>query len=170
MAPPGPSEATCIEAYEKRRDGMSYREIAAAMAGPPHRCGGHTTARRWVALGHALVTRDEDGRLDPMLKRRARREMAIDALDSIRVEMAADVEGGNLPRDAYYRLRIEAIRLAVQIGGWRAAPEPARVKVSGAGTKKPATPRDLFESLAAIPQSELDALIDDMLPSERTDR
>lgn len=165
----GPSEATALMAYKLHsEDRLSYRQIAAEMAGPPHFCGNHTTARRWVEAGRRLIHYDEDGMSDPLRKRGARREVASDTLDALFVKIEADMVAGHLPRADGRRLQLRMLENYVHLHGLRRAPEPARVKVSGA--KGATTPRDLFESLAAIPPDELDALIDDMLPNGRTDR
>lgn len=150
----GPSEATAIMAYELRCQHKSYRQIATLMAGDPHRCGGHTTAMRWVAIGQAILTRDEDGRFDPMRKRRARREMAIDQLDDLAAEMRVDAKaaGEKLDLKVYYDYRIRVILAQAQLGGWRGAPEPSRVKVTGGGGGR--VPRELIESLGAVPLHE----------------
>src|SRR5215208_189566 len=120
-------EPSWIEAYERQRNGESLREIAAAMAGPPHFCGNHTTARRWAENGLALAA----AKGDPLRKTRARREMAVDALNAVRVEMTVDAEAGHLPRDVMYRLKILAIEKAARIGGYEAPRPTARIKVAG---------------------------------------
>lgn len=171
MAIPGrpgnlPSEATVLLAYEKHCERKSYRTIAVEMAGDPHYCGGHSTARRWVAMGREVLTRCEDGSVDPNRKRRARRETAADSIDTLFTQMRADSDANDLPREAMYRLQLKAIELQVQLLGLRAAPEATRVKVTGSGGR-PVVDPNLFASLAALPREEIDALLDDMLPDGR---
>lgn len=148
---PAELEATAVEAYRKRCDGMSYRDIAAAMAGPPHFCGGHTTARRWVELGRTVEA--EKG--DSNRKRRARREMAADAIDALRVRMSEDAHAGRLDRAAMYRLQLQALTLQVQLLGLRAAPEPAKAKLSISGGSMTGVDPDVLAALAALDPDEL---------------
>ena len=157
-------ERSWLTAYEMKRDGMSLREIAAELKGPPHFCGGYSTAKRWVESGLAVVA----AKGDPLRKRHARREMAIDACDAGRVELAQDVKAGLIDREAYHRLRLAYIKHAVDFAGAQAPRELPKVRRPD-GSKTPATPGELLDSLAAM-QPELDALIDDMLPDERNNR
>jgi len=158
---PAELEASWIEAWDKRCEGKSFPEIAAEMAGPPHFCGSKTTARRWVENGLGVVA----AKGDPLRKRRARREMALTALDALRVKMDQDLEAGLMAeREAYYRLQRQYILDAVTIAGAQAPRELPRAKRSD-GSKRPATPGELLDSLVAM-QPEIDALIErDMLPN-----
>jgi hypothetical protein len=154
---PEQQEAAWTAAYELKCAGKSLGDIAAELAGAPHWCGGKTTARGWVENGLALAA----AKGDPLRKQRARREMSIDAIDMLRVEMAQDVVAGHLPdRAAYYRLQLEAIRLSTHLAGAKAPAALPRVKRTD-GSSGPATPGELLDALAAM-QPELDALIDDM--------
>ena len=146
---PEQQEAAAMDAYELRCRGLGLRAIAAELKGPPHFCGGHTTARAWVELGRALVVGEDSNR-----GRRARREMAIDALDEMRVEMAEDVKAGRLDREAAYRLKIRALEVQAQLGGWRAAPQATKAKLAVSGTTTPELDPDLLRAIAAIPQHE----------------
>lgn len=158
-------EPSWVAAYELRRDGWSLPDIAAELAGPPHNCGSKSTAARWVKEGRAVLA----AKGDPLRKRQARREMAVDALDAIRVQadLLAKSDRDVDPVDLL-RIKMMAIEKAARIGGFEAPRPTARVKVTGSGGK-PQIPAELFESLAAIPVDDLlDAL--HTLPDERTDR
>lgn len=146
-------ETTHLIAFEKHRQRKSYRDIAAEMEGPPHFCGGHTTARRWVEAGRLLVHLDEDGTADPNRKRGARRETAGDTLDALFVKIEEEMTKGLLPRDRGRALQIRALEIYIQVHGLRAAPQPARVKVTGSGGGQ--VPRELLEQLLALPPDEL---------------
>lgn len=143
-------ESSYEEAYRRWSGGESYSRIAAAMAGPPHFCGGKSTATDWVAAGYRL---DAD-RNDPMNKRRAQRDAVGLTLREYRARLADDVTAGRMKRDTAYRLELEAIRLYVHTLGLRAAPQAARVRLTG---DVPATglPEDLARALAALPPDEL---------------
>jgi hypothetical protein len=157
---PEEMEPTWVEAYELRCDGLSFREIAAQMAGPPHYCGGHPTAIRWWEQGRAIVA----AKGDKSRSRRARREMAIDALDKLRVKMDLDLKAGTLDgRVDYYKLQRQYILDAATLAGAQAAREPARVHVTGNG--RPRVTPELLAPLAALAASgELDELIDSLQP------
>jgi len=158
-------EASHLIAYKLRyEDRLCYRDIAAQLAGPPHFCGNHTTARRWVQEGYRLVHLNEDGMTDPMRKRGARREIAGDTLDSLFARIEQEMTAGTLKRDKGRALQLRALENYIHLHGLRRAPEPARVKLSGNGSR-PATPGELLDSLVAM-QPEIDALIErDMLPN-----
>lgn len=149
-------ESTYLEAYRRWSGGESPQRVAAAMAGAPHWCGGRSTARDWIARGHEL----EHSREDSMNRRRAQRDAVGMTLREYRARLAEDVHAGRLPRDMAYRLELEAIRLYVHTLGLRAAPQAAKVRVSGrAGEVDP----DVLAALAAMPPDEL------LLPDGRTE-
>jgi hypothetical protein len=164
----GPSEATALMAYKLRyEDRKSYRDIAAEMKDPPHRCGNHTTARRWVEAGYRLVHLDPDGMTDPMRKRPVRRETAGDTLDSLFVRIEQEMDAGLLSRDKGRLLQLRALENYIHLYGLRRAPELPRVKRAD-GSKTAASPVELLHGLVAM-QPELDALIERTLPDGRTD-
>ena len=165
----GPSAATALMAYKLRyEDRKSYRDIAAEMAGPPHRCGNHTTARRWVEEGYRLVHYNDDGMTDPMRKRGVRRETAGDTLDSLFVKIEQDMTAGHISRDKGRALQLRALENYVHLHGLRRPPELPRVRRAD-GSKRAATPGELFDALAGVPVDELlDAL--QTLPDERGSR
>lgn len=163
-------EAACLIAYEKYCQRKSLRDIAAEMAGPPHFCGGHTTARRWVQRGHELVTLDEDenGRTfrDPTRKRPMRRDSVSDALDSLFVTIEQEVHAGIAEKRLGARkLQLQILLSTAQIEGLRRAPELPRAK-NPDGSKRPVTPGELFDSLNEM-RGEFDAFIESQLPDRR---
>lgn len=158
-------EKSWIAAYELRCEGKNPREIAAMLAGPPHFCGGASTARDWIRNGLEVVA--EKG--DDTRKRRARREMALDALDKLRVQMDQDLEAGLMARpgrEAYYKLQRQYILDAITIAGAQAPRALPRVKRPD-GSKTPATAGEMIDDLAVM-RSEFDEVIERMLP-ERTE-
>jgi hypothetical protein len=159
-------EPSWLAAYELRLEAKSLAQIAAILAGPPHHCGSRSTARDWIEAGRELVA----AKGDPTRSRRARREMALDALDRLRVKMDQDLEAGLLDakREAYYKLQRQYILDGITIAGAQAPRELPKVKRAD-GSKTAATPGELFDSLAAIPVDEiLDAL--STLPDGKSQR
>lgn len=143
-------EATRLEAYRRWSSGEGYGTIAAAMTGPPHWCGGKSTAKDWVLAGYRIVHKSGD----PMVRRRPQRDAVGETLREYRVRLAEDVHAGRLARDAAYRLELEAIRLYVHTLGLRRAPEAAKVRVRSEGRPAALDP-DLLAALAALSTDEL---------------
>jgi hypothetical protein len=161
-----------LRAYELYKR-MPARKVAEEMAGPPDFCGGHTTARRWIAAGRALVemVEDEQGNAirDPSRRRPVRRDYVADELDELRAKIEEEVDSGLLPgqRLEMRKLQFQILMGTIQVEGLRRAPELPGVKRAD-GSKTPPSPVELLHGLAAM-QPELDALIDRMLPDGRTD-
>ena len=144
-------EPSWIEAYTRWTRGESLPAIAAALAGPPHFCGGKTTAHRWVEEGQRVMA----AKGDPLRKARVQRERLVDALDAIRVEARVPAAAGELTAVAMLKIELAAIEKAARIGGY----EAPRVKVRKSGDKPAQLPVELFESLGAYSVDELlDAL------------
>ena len=147
-------EGSALEAYRRYDEGESLREIAAAMSGPPHFCGGHTTARRWIRRGFEIIVNSTPGTVDADVRREARRRATDSELDAFREELMDDVRVGRLDRGLAHRLYLDAIKTQIHLEGLRRPPEPSTTKLAVSGTTTPALDPDLLRAIAAIPQHE----------------
>jgi transposase len=112
-----------VQAYWHWRDGMSLREIAAEMAGPPHHCGSWSTAKGWIERGREI----ESVSGGPLSKRNAQRERVAAAYDQLRLKIEHEMKTGLIDRVHGRRLQADLLTRYAQLLG---LPKPARAKVN----------------------------------------
>lgn len=157
MAPLAATDATCVQAYWHWRDGMSLSEIAAEMAGPPHNCGGKSTAKGWIARGREIEALSGG----PLSRRRAQRERIAAAYDQLRLKIEQEMAAGLIPRAPGRKMQRELLDSYARLLGL-IDPGPARkVQVSG-GMAFAGLDPDVAAALSALSPDEL-------LPDERTE-
>lgn len=141
-------EAAYVEAYWLWCDNVPFSQIAEVLSGP-YGCGSKATAIGWVERGREIEAKNGG----PLSRRRAERERNAAAIRRIFVKIGEDMHAGRLSKERLggYKAQLEALRDISRILALQAAGPPTKVAVTGSG----GTPRELIETLLALPPDEL---------------
>jgi hypothetical protein len=150
VPPYGPSDETALKAYDMWCQNYSFRHIYLMLSGPPHFCGGKTTAIEWVERGRLL----ESLHGTSLGRRRALRERHAKELRDKYVAIEQEIDKGLLKRVEGRKLQLQIMAQLERLLGLPAAPAPRKVKISGDGTVSGLDP-DLAEALSALSPEEL---------------
>lgn len=148
MPPYGPSDETCLKAWDLFCQNYSMRHIYLMLSGPPHNCGSKTSAQAWVQRGRDLETLHGTS----LGRRRAQRERHAQELRRQYTQIEMEITKGDLKRVEGRKLQLQIMAQIERLLGLPAAPATRKVKISGDGLQ--GGPDALIGSLSAVPVEE----------------